>query len=239
MAQICITDGAENVKGLHYIKNSVAEITAKTGSVATLTLSDKRCRLAFDCPDYYADILQAEVADKIAEVIAVGYKYGYFKSALKMAGLSDTDREILFSGLIAADLSDDKKYAFERVKNIKEAAIDGVFNFRLRPLKKKWRDIADYMPTYFLNSQLKDFITFLLENRKTRTYIDGCRVYDNYYRRLKRCALTGGEDCEIVREVILSNCGEVEIRGSVPPLDEKYLKEFYGEKVYFAARETI
>ena len=73
----------------------------------------------------------------------------------------------------------------------------------------------------------------MAKNKKKRAYIDDCKVYDNYYRRLKRCALLGGEDAKILREVILSDCGEVEIRGEIPPTDEKYLKEFYGDKIYF------
>ena len=238
MAIICITDEINNLNGMEYIKSSVSEISAKTGSNAFLTTQGSRCKLSFDCPDYYSDILFAEVADRVAEVIAVGYKYKYFTSAVKVAGLTTTEREILLASLIAADLTEDKKYAFDRVKTLKDAAIDGIFNFRLKPLKKKWQDIAEYMPAAFIGSQLKDFVSYLLENKKKRTYIDDCKVYDNYYRRLKRCSLLGGDDGEIVREVLLSNCGEVEIRGTLPPVDEKYLKEFYGDRVYFAERNA-
>ncbi len=236
MTKICITDGAAGLNGLKYIKNSVSELTSKTGAEAIIAAQGNRVSLSFDCPEYYADIFHAEVADRIAEVIAVGYKYEYFKEAVKVAGLNATEREILLASLIAADLTEDKKYAFDRIKTIKETAIDGVFNFRLKPLKVKWREIAEYMPTCFVGSQLKDFITFLLENKKKRTYIDDCKVYDNYYRRLKRVSLLGGGDGEIIKEVLLSNCGEVEIRGAIPPTDEKYLKEFYGDRIYFTQR---
>ena len=234
MTEICITDGAAGLNGLRYIKDSVAELTAKTGAEVRLSSQGSRNRLCFNCPEYYSDILAAEVADRVAEVVAVGYKYEYFKSAIKISGLCGTEREILFASLIAADLAEDKKYAFDRVKASTETAIDGVFNFRLKPLKNKWKDIAEYMPSCFVGAQLKEFVTFLLENKRKRAYIDDRKVYDNYYRRLKRCALLGGGEGEIVREVILSNCGEVEIRGDIPPTDEKYLREFYGDRVYFA-----
>ena len=234
MTRICITDDAHFVSGLEYIKNSVTEIADKTGSNCTLTVKDKRCALTLETPEYYADIVRAETADRIAEVIAVGYKYRFFKKTIKVAGLNDTEREILLASLIAADLSEDKKYAFDRLKSLSDINIDGMFNFRLKPLIKKWRDIVEYMPACFVGSQLKDFVSFLLENKKKRTYIDDQKVYDNYYRRLKRCSLLGGEEGAIIREVLLSNCGEVEIRGSLPATDEKYLKEFYGDRVYFA-----
>ena len=233
MTKICITDGANGANGLKYIKDSVSELAVKTGAVASLSNHGERRALIYDCPEYYSDIFQAEVADRVAEVIVVGYKYEYFKTAIKSCGLNETEREILLASLIAADLSEDKKYAFDRVKAVNEIAIDGVLNFRLKPLKNKWKDIAEYMPAYFIGSQLKDFVSFLLENKKKRTYIDDRKVYDNYYRRLKRCSLLSGGDGEIIREVLLSNCGEVEIRGEIPEIDEKYLKEFYGDRVYF------
>ena len=112
--------------------------------------------------------------------------------------------------------------------------MDGVYNFRLKPLKKKWGEVASYIPTSFLNTQLKEFITYLLENRKKRVYIDCGRVYDSHYRRLRRSMLLGGDGVEIVREVLLSGCGEVELCGDIPKDDEFYLKEYYSDKIYFS-----
>ncbi|MBR0190143.1 MAG: hypothetical protein IJQ23_07140 [Clostridia bacterium] len=238
MTKICITDGGNIAYGLKYIKDSVGELAVKTGATVSVVSHGERRALIYDCPEYYSDILQAEIADRVAEVIVVGYKYDYFKTAVKSCGLNDTEREILLTSLIAADLAEDKKYAFDRVKAVNEIAIDGVLNFRLKPLKNKWKDIAEYMPAYFAGSQLKDFVSFLLENKKKRTYIDDRKVYDNYYRRLKRCSLMDAADGEIVREVILSGCGEVEIRGALPETDEKYLKEFYGDRVYFTQNDN-
>lgn len=235
MTEIRISDAAERENGLYYIKNSVAEIIEKAKASAIVKVTGRRTDAVFDCPEYYADIIQAEISDRVAEVVAVGYKYRFFKSAIKISGLNPTEKEILLASLIAADLKEDKQYVYDRVKSYRTLNIDGLYNFRLKPLKKKWQDIADYMPTVFIDSQLKDFIVFLLENKKKRTYIDDCKVYDNYYRRLKRCSLLGGEDGRIVREVLLSGCGEVEIRGNIPETDEKYLKEFYGDKIYFCA----
>ncbi len=90
------------------------------------------------------------------------------------------------------------------------------------------------MPQCFLSPQLKDFVGYLLENKKKRVYIDNGRVYDCHYKRLKRCALLGGDGVNVVREVLLSNCGEVEICGKIPEEDEYYLKEFYADKIIFS-----
>lgn len=238
MTKICISDELSGAKGLNYIKNSVSELAVKTGATVKAVSQDKRRALIYDCPEYYADIFLAETADRISEVIAVGYKYDYFKKEIKTAGLNSSEREILLASLIAADLADDKKYVFDRIKGEKQAAIDGIYNFRLKPLKKKWKDVVEYIPQCFVGSQLKDFVVYLIENRKKRAYVDDQKVYDNYYRRLTRCALLGGEEIPVIREVLLSGCGEVEIRGALPEEDEKYLKEFYGDRVYFAQKNA-
>ena len=54
--------------------------------------------------------------------------------------------------------------------------------------------------------------------------------------RLKRCMLLDGDNIKIIREILLSNCGEVELSGDIPKDDEYYLKEFYNDKIYFSKR---
>ena len=138
------------------------------------------------------------------------------------------------ASLIAADFDDDKKYALNKLKCCREIAIDGVYNFRLKPLKKKWQDVTDCIPQCFLSTQLKEFITYLLENKRKRVYIDGGKVYDSHYRRLNRSSLLGGDGVKIIREVLLSNCGEIDITGNIPKEDEYYLREYYTDKIIFS-----
>lgn len=234
MTKITLYDSDCRINNLLYIKNSLSELFSHAGATAETSSADKRAKLSVEFPDYYEDIVRAEISDRLGEVIAVNYKYEYFKSLIKVSGLTATENEILLASLIAADLPEDAGYAAERFKDVRDTAIDGIFNFRLQPLKKKWKDVASYMPDVFMNSQLKDFISYLLENKKKRVYVDNGKVYDSHYRRLKRCELLSGNDAIIVREVILSNCGEVELAGKVDETDEKYLKEYYGDKIFFS-----
>ena len=69
----------------------------------------------------------------------------------------------------------------------------------LKPLKKKWLDITACIPECFLNSQLKEFIYFLLENKKKRVYVDDGLVYDSHYTRLKRSSLLDVDGVKIIR----------------------------------------
>ena len=77
---------------------------------------------------------------------------------------------MLLTLLISADLDDDKKYCAQKLKGFNELSVDGMFNFRLKPLKNKWKEIAEYMPSYFSTSNLKEFVAYLLEGKKKRVF---------------------------------------------------------------------
>ncbi len=234
MAEIIISENENNHGNLFYIKTALGELLKGTACLVDINGEKSRVNLIVDCKDHYADIMQVEIADKIAEVISIKYKYDFLQKNVKVAGLNNVEKEILLASLIAADLEDDKRYAFDRLKGYREIAIDGFYNFKLNLLKKKWQEVLTYIPTCFLSEQLKDFIVFLIENKQKKVYVDGGNVYDNHYRRLKRTLLLGGEKVKIIREVLLSNCGRVELSGSIPADDEYYLKEFYSDKIIFS-----
>ena len=234
MKKICVTEKSKNIDNLYYLQSSLVEILNSSEYSVKNDVVEDRAKLNLSCPEYYSDVIKMEICDKIAEVIAIRYKYEYFKKAIKLTGLNEEQKELLLVSLIAADLEEDKKYVYARLKGNEEIAIDGMFNFRLRELKRKWEGVVDYMPNCFFGEQLKDFIKYLLEHRKKRIYIDNGKVYDGHYRRLNRNLLTEYDKLNLVREVILSNCGELEISGPIPKEDEKYLKEYYGEKIIFS-----
>ena len=233
MAKIIVTDKDYNENNLLYAQNCLGELVQSVSGSFSIERSGNRSVLTVNCPSEYQEILSAEIADKTAEVVAINYKYEFFKKYVKVAGLNEKEYEILLASLIAADLEEDKRYAFEKMKGSFDIAIDGVYNFRLKALKQKWLDIVSFMPPCFINSQLKDFISYLLENKRRRIYIDGGKVFDCHYRRLLRSSLLDGERLKITREALLSNCGEIELSGDLPEDDEYYLKEFYNDKIYF------
>ncbi len=234
MAKITVTEKQENISNLFYVQSSLSEVLSQAGCTPKSKTLGSRTVLDLTIPDYYAEIVKTEVLDRLAEIVAINYKYKYFKKEIKVKGLNQDENELLLASLISADLEEDKKYVYDKLKTFDEIPLDGVYNFRLQPLKRKWSDIVSYMPPCFINGQLCDFITYLIENKNTRVYIDDGRVYDRHYRRLNRAELMNGDSLTITKEVLLSNCGEIEIAGSIPEKDENYLKTFFKDKIYFS-----
>lgn len=234
MIQYTVSENEYNESNLLYVQTSMSEILSCAGCTARIERFSGRSELVVNCSESYSDVIGAEIADKVAEVVVIKYKNEYFKKNVAVSGLKSIEKEILFTSLIAADFDDDKKYSLDKMKGSRHLAVDGVYNFRLKPLKKKWKDVASYIPPSFLSTQLKEFITYLLENKKRRVFVDCGKVYDWHYRRLRRSTLLDGGGAEIVKEVLLSGCGEVELLGKIPEDDEFYLKEYYTDKIYFS-----
>ena len=111
-----------------------------------------------------------------------------------------------------------------------------MFNFRMKPLKEKWKEIAGYIPSGFTESQLKDFVKYLIKDKNgKRVYVDNGKVYDKRFNRLERTKLLLSDSGEfnLVKEILLSSAGEVELCTEVAKKEENFLKEFYGEKIIF------
>ena len=236
MSQIKVTESSSKSKNIVYIYEMLSPITKQLGSLIDLRGGKNRYELIIEVPSSYQELLLKEIEDKVADVISVNYKYSFFKKNVNLDGLTSVEKELLLTSLISADIDEDKRYVIKKLKAFSEYTLDGIFNFRLKALKEKWVDILSYIPSGFKSVQLKDFIVYLIRDKMgKRVYFDGGSVYDKRYNILKRRELLTGDSGEIsiVKEILLSGAGEVELGSPLPEKDEFYIKEFYGDRVRF------
>ena len=236
MKEIRVSDEGNGGIGVAYLSGALKNTLADFKGYITSNAVGDRNILKIKIDKEYGDYLRYEIEDKISEVIAIKYKYDFFKNYIRAEGLDADETEILFSALIAADIDEDKAYVSNKLKRLSEYAIDGVYNFRLSALKRKWSDIVGYIPAYFEKDRLTDFVAYLTGEKvgKAVTVEDGV-VFDRHYNVLNRTALTGGGTRKrIVREAILSGCGEVRITGKIAEDDEDALNRFFPNRVYTA-----
>ena len=116
MASIEISENQSHGDNLYYVQNSLGEIFNHADCSLQRICSGDRESLLVNCPEYYSDIVKSEICDKVAEIVAIKYKYDYFKSSIKVTGLEQIQNEILMASLIAADLEGDKKYSLLAMK---------------------------------------------------------------------------------------------------------------------------
>lgn len=230
-----ISDSINRKKNLDYIVNSLVEAFRKLSGKFIIEKTVERAILKIDFPVEYGEIFYQILSDKIADVIAVNYKYEYLTKYVRTTGVSDIDYEMLIASIISADLDDDRRYVLDGKLSLEDFSIDGYFNFRLRPLKEKWREIVTYIPTYFTRDKLFDFISYIIcEKRGKRGIIYDGKVYDGRYNRmLKNTLVNDIKEGSVAREVILSGFSEVQLNSEITKTDETYLAKFFGDKIFF------
>ncbi len=220
-----------------YIAHAAAALAAaKAPAAAKVRFAGGRVRFVLSADDEKAPRLCAAAENAVAEIVCVGYKYEFMRAAVQPAGLSARERELLLAAVIAADLEADKKYVRARLAQESEHCIDGLYRFRLRPLREKWREVAAVIPPCFTAAQLHDFLEYLLRAGAGRVFLKGEDVFDSRCRRLRRARLIeeGRSELNALREIVLSGAGRVECLSAVSAAQESFLKSYYAGRVYFA-----
>lgn len=231
-----ITESECNVANIVYMYSGLSEVLSGMSRNFSAYNDGSRSVLEIEADGSYGDMLRAEIEEKISDIIAVSYKYANFSEAVHPYGLTPVENEILLASLIAADIDDDKAYIKRKISCEGEYSVDGLFNFRLSALKKKWHDVVSYIPKTFDSEKLKDFISFILEEKKgRRVFVENGKVFDPHFRRMNRSFLTGRVygDEKLLIELLLSGCGEAELLSAVSEKEEEFLREYFGSKIIF------
>ena len=230
--ELIATDAAYRSGNIEYLFKTLGKTVALAGGAAKMESDAERCTYKATVTEANAELFKRSLEDKVADVIAVNYKYEYFKRYIRPSGLTAVEYDLLLSALIAADIEEDKRYVLSRLSA--PYAIDGSFIFLMKPLKRKWKEVVGYVPSYFNERELKDFIAYIVgEKRGRRVYVVNGGVFDGQYNKLFRSTLAGGGDIRTVKEVLLSSSGEVELDCKLKEVEEYYLKEFFGDKIFF------
>lgn len=230
-----LSDSNARKQNVNYLLKTTAEPLKRLSGNWNIAVNGDRINLSVTLPDEYSELFNQILTDKVADVIAVNYKYEYFTRYIRTVGLDEIEYEMLIAALISADLEEDKRYVSNEKLNFKDFSIDGYYNFRLRPLKEKWSEIVTYIPNYFTFDKLSEFISYIVsEKSKKRAIVVDGKVYDGRYNRMLKGMMTGKIRKGVVaREVILSGFSEVELASKVTEIDEKYLVSFFGDKIFF------
>jgi hypothetical protein len=242
MKEIKITESKTKNKNIVYLYTTLGDVVNQINSQILLKNGSNRIELTINVIEDYYELLKQEIEDKIADIIAVSYKYDYFSKKIKTSSLSEFERELLITALIAADIDEDKKYVIKKLKNFNEYSIDGIFNFRMKPLKEKWSEVAGYIPSSFVSKQVKDFIEYIIKDKNgKKVYYENGSVFDKRYNILRRRELLtkSGQDESTLIEILLSGAGEVELGSPLSEKEEQMIKEIYGDRVIFSSNYYV
>lgn len=228
--EITVSDEAAHSLYITYLYNALSGTLSRLNCSGELMLGERavlRLRVQKEALMEVRDAL----AEKITEVVGVGYKYAYLSERVKTC-LGGREKKLLCAALIAADYEGDRVYIRRKIAEKGEFSIDGFYSFRLGALRDKWQRIVEYVPESFGGSDLKQFCDFLVGESKNKIYLKGNTVFGENFVPLRRSRLTGEEDAET--EIMLSDAGFVYCLGEVEERLSDFLQKFYAERAIFS-----
>lgn len=228
--EITVTDQKEHSSFITYLYNVLYDRILKAGGSGELSFSDERSAFLISIPSG-ADRFRIRLLEGLGEVVGIGYKYEFLQKRLNVC-LSSREKRFLCAALIAADYESDKGYILRKLGKSSLYAVDGVYAFRLAPLREKWEKIASYVPDGFASGDLKRFCDFLVGESKNKIYLKGNTVFGENFVPLRRSRLAGGEDPET--EILLSDAGFVYCLGDVEDSLGDFLQKYYAERAIFS-----
>ncbi len=216
---------------MSYLLAKVRDRFSFLPSTSDMLSDGEHVEVAFRTERAYCPYVRKFAEEHIADVIAIGYKYAYFEKQLALPLLKAEDRRLLLTALVAADYPEDKAYALRKLRGQRSYCLDGVYNFRLRELARRWAGIVDYVPTDMGEEALDGFLGYLTEDGEGKIFLKDGKVYDDKYRVLTKSVLTGKET--VFGEIILGGAEKVYCFGETDEKTARLLKKYYGEKAVF------
>lgn len=202
----------------------------------TSALKEGRTELDFSkdrakCRIFASERAAGVIFERMAEIIAVGYKYRFLDECVRVC-MPKKERGLLLSSLIAADLEADRAYILPRLVSEKEYCLDALFLFRMGELREKWGRIAAYIPETFSARDLRNFSNFLVHESRRTVYLKGAAVFGEDFSPLRLSRLTGEESVE--REIMLADAGYIKCVGKISDTTGDFLQKYYPERVAFS-----
>ena len=229
--EITITQNGFDGLYMSYLYGKVRDRFSFLPAECELEKHGEQTELAFKTEREYCPYVRKFAEEHMSDVIAVGYKYEFFKRRLQLPLLTGAQKRLLLTALVAADYREDKAYVARRLRGFGSYCLDGVFHFRLQDLKKRWEGIVEYVPTDMSMASMENFLEFLVEDGEGKLFIKNGQVYDGEYRPLTKSILTGVESP--IGEILLGGAERVYCFGDVDEETSAFLKKYYGQKAVF------
>ena len=234
METITLTQKLQNGWGERYIPYIYKKLKEKHGLTETqckMERSEGKSELVFLKKDGCFSRLKRFADEYVSDILAIGYKYDFFKTALTLPLLDEEEKFLLRVALVGADYFDDKKFVLRRLSGLQNCSLDGVYNFRLNELKARWQGVAEYIPKDFGRYSLESFLDYLIEDGENRAYLKNGKAYDENYRVLDKSEVLG--EPSLIAELLLYGAGQVYCFGETDEATACFLRKFYKEKAVF------
>ncbi len=155
-----------------YIKDKLKKLIKKLKGVITTIYTQSEVLLVLGVPTGSKMQIKPILLSMLADVIIKTYKTKFILNHLDFCPSYDISFNAFLNGLCFFDMDIDREYIYQKLLPFDNVNIDSFFDFRLKFLKSKWKDLvslANDNYLYLLSSDnFFELLKFLLSNLECR-----------------------------------------------------------------------
>lgn len=184
------TVSVDKVNGhlLDYVKEQLTPSINEIDGITSETDSHNRNYFSLACADTYRFQVQRKLTDAVSQALTLGYKNIFIRKLLR-TDKNNFYQNVLVNTICIFDMDYDKQLVSRIIDVDKTLCLDGYYNFRLGPIKKKWQEITKLVSDNFYvlsdSTLIVEFLQYLLESTPSKckelsVSVDGDRfvLYD-------------------------------------------------------------
>lgn len=142
MYQITLSVDSSKAEWLYSVDDIIKNKLNDCNAVSAISISGHRVYCSFGCESESRQHLLGSIKDCLVEMFGVVCKFDFIKRNLSIE-LPKLNYELLLHTLVAFDRENEHKLLCKLIRVEDGMALDGVFNFKLGELKKRWLEICD------------------------------------------------------------------------------------------------
>lgn len=159
---------------LNYVKNQIEPTLNLIDGISTELDDEYRSYYTLACSDTYRFQMSRAITSAVCEALSLGYKNLYVRRLLNV-GYDNFYQNVLVNTICKFDSEYDKQYVSRIMTNSSTVCLDGYYNFRMSPVKRKWEDISKLVcDNSFLladDELITELLQYLLESLTSREQI--------------------------------------------------------------------
>ena len=128
------------------INNLAAQIEPylkRANGVMARGAAGNRSVLSLACEDAGRKTLADALRGVITEIIVTDFKYDYIFENSRLPNTNPVNYNAFLKALVAFDSEFDRDLVIKKLSLSKELMLDGFFNFRLKELRERWKEICE------------------------------------------------------------------------------------------------
>lgn len=156
---------------LTYIKGQMEPALQQIDGISTELDDEYRCYYTLACSDTYRFQIARAVASAVCEALSLGYKNVFMRNLLDVNS-DNFYQNVLVNTICIFDSEYDKQFVSRIMSDNATICLDGYYNFKMSPVKRKWYDVSKLVTdnNFILSDDelISEFLQYLLESMATK-----------------------------------------------------------------------